>query len=337
MSAPASGGAHRAHRRSTRPRWLFAVIATAMAVLAVASVVHLGGGREDRAQSTAQSAWSVFDAVSVSGRVGAVPVVSVNGTIRAGGVKSRVLHEGDGRRITAGAPVLLSITAFDADDGKNLSPQGRPQLTVGPVDADTLGDELLDLVVDRPEGTRILVIRPVSASERAAGASSDVEIDVVDVLPSIAYGDEATGESAGVLQVAMRDEGPVITHGAEVPGGVTVQSLIAGDGAQVHEDDRVVAQFTVVGWNDGAVRASTWRTGMPELIDMTTAMRGLRQALVDQRVGSRLAISIPPDLAEGDDTLCVVIDVLGTEPAVSDGREASQSGPSSEQAAQSGA
>ena len=46
-------------------------------------------------------------------------------------------------------------------------------------------------------------------------------------------------------------------------------------------------------------------------------MRGLQTALVDQKVGSRLAITIPPDLAAGDDTLCFVIDILGTEPGLS--------------------
>ena len=61
---------------------------------------------------------------------------------------------------------------------------------------------------------------------------------------------------------------------------------------------------------------------------MLTAMTGLKQTLVDQRVGSRLAISIPPDLANGDDTLCIVIDILGAEPASDN---ASQSGASAEQ------
>ena len=48
---------------------------------------------------------------------------------------------------------------------------------------------------------------------------------------------------------------------------------------------------------------------------MSDIMPGLLQLLVDQRVGSRLAITIPPDQATGDDTLCVVIDILATEPS----------------------
>ena len=115
-------------------------------------------------------------------------------------------------------------------------------------------------------------------------------------------------------QREMSPEGPIITHSATVPDGVTTQALIKGDGVQVHENDRVVAQFTVLGWTDGVVRVSTWETGVPQVINLSTAMRGLQTALVDQKVGSRLAITIPPDLAAGDDTLCIVIDILGTEP-----------------------
>ena len=65
---------------------------------------------------------------------------------------------------------------------------------------------------------------------------------------------------------------------------------------------------------------------MPEVINLGTAMKGLATALVDQKVGSRLAITIPPDLAAGDDTLCVVIDILGTEPGTAtNGDQAPQS------------
>ena len=41
------------------------------------------------------------------------------------------------------------------------------------------------------------------------------------------------------------------------------------------------------------------------------------EALVDQRVGSRLVVTIPPELATGDDTLVAVVDVLGTSPGPS--------------------
>ena len=62
-------------------------------------------------------------------------------------------------------------------------------------------------------------------------------------------------------------------------------------------------------------------------LNLKTAMKGLSETLVDQKVGSRLAITVPPDLAEWDDTLCIVIDVLGTEPPVDEPQSQPQSGP----------
>ena len=157
------------------------------------------------------------------------------------------------------------------------------------------------------------------------GSTDTIEVDVVDILPSIATG-TAVDASVGPMSVEMSPEGPLISHIETLPGGVTTQTLIKGDGVQVHEGDRVVAQFTVLGWTDGVVRVSTWETGVPEVINLGTAMKGLATALVDQKVGSRLAVTIPPDLAAGDDTLCVVIDILGTEPgSATNGDHAPQS------------
>ena len=90
----------------------------------------------------------------------------------------------------------------------------------------------------------------------------------------------------------------------------------------MREHDRVVAQYAVIGWSDSLVRSSTWLDGMPQLVPLDSTMKGLAEALVDRRVGSRLAITVPPDLATGDDTLCIVIDILGTEPAGGDEPEA---------------
>lgn len=169
----------------------------------------------------------------------------------------------------------------------------------------------------------MVAFRTIAPGAGAPGATSGIEVDVIDILPSIAMG-TSVDATVGPLSVEMSPEGPIITHSATVPDGVTTQALIKGDGVQVHENDRVVAQFTVLGWTDGVVRVSTWETGVPQVINLSTAMRGLQTALVDQKVGSRLAITIPPDLAAGDDTLCIVIDILGTEPNLSGG-ESSQS------------
>ncbi|MDC4233351.1 peptidylprolyl isomerase [Actinomyces sp. B33] len=301
--------------RPGRARAAIVVIAATLllAVGIAAAMWAIHRGRGDSPGVDPQSAASVFDVVAVSGRVGATPVVALESPARVTALKSRVIATGAGRQITPDSPVLLAVTAFDGATGENLSPQGRPQLVVGAAGEADLGEDLAGLVIGQPEGTRLLVVRPIGGGDGPDAPA--VEVDVVDVLATIAYGDEVIGEQIGALQVTMSPEGPVIRHGEEPPGGITIQTLVAGGGGQVREDDALVAQFAVVGWADGMVRSSTWTTGVPELIVLERAMPGLRQALVDQRIGSRLAITIPPDMADGDDTLCVVIDLLGVEPA----------------------
>lgn len=260
--------------------------------------------------ATQSPSLALFDRVTVSGRVGATPTIEIKAPLEIDGFKARVLEEGSGREITEGSPVLVSVTAFDGTSGRMLSESGRPQMSLGIVGSGQIDDDLSRLVTGKREGTRVLAFRSITMGD---GSPNTIEVDVVDILPSIATG-TSVDASVGPMSVEMSPDGPIISHIDTLPGGVTTQTLIKGDGVQVHEGDRVVAQFTVLGWTDGTVRVSTWETGMPEVINLGTAMKGLATALVDQKVGSRLAITIPPDLAAGDDTLCVVIDILGTEP-----------------------
>lgn len=265
---------------------------------------------------------ALFDRVTVSGRVGATPTIEIKAPLEVDGFKARVLEAGSGREITEGSPVLVSVTAFDGNSGRMLSESGRPQMSLGIVGSGQIDEDLSRLVTGKREGTRVLAFRSITMGD---GSTNTIEVDVVDILPSIATG-TSVDASVGPMSVEMSPEGPIISHIDTLPGGVTTQTLIKGDGVQVHEGDRVVAQFTVLGWTDGTVRVSTWETGVPEVINLGTAMKGLATALVDQKVGSRLAITIPPDLAAGDDTLCVVIDILGTEPgAATNGDQTPQS------------
>ena len=272
--------------------------------------------------ATQSPSLALFDRVTVSGRVGATPTIEIKAPLEIDGFKARVLEEGSGREITEGSPVLVSVTAFDGTTGRMLSESGRPQMSLGIVGSGQIDDDLSRLVTGKREGTRLLAFRSIAMGD---GSKDTIEVDVVDILPSIATG-TSVDASVGPMSVEMSPDGPIISHIDTLPGGVTTQTLIKGDGVQVHEGDRVVAQFTVLGWTDGTVRVSTWETGVPEVINLGTAMKGLATALVDQKVGSRLAITIPPDLAAGDDTLCVVIDILGTEPgAATNGDQTPQS------------
>lgn len=308
----AGGSRARRHRRRRGRRW---IVVTVVVLALTAAGAALGVWSLDRGASAPQSgaqSGSALDNVLVSGRQGATPVVTVTSALHVVDAKYRTLIEGTGRTITRDSPVVLSVTAFDGATGNILSASG-PGMRVSKATTEALGDQLAGAVVGATEGSRLVFLRAIDPSERASGATSDLEIDVVDVMSSVADGKVPATASPGPLSVSLADDGPVITHTGAAPSELTTQVLLQGSGTQVASGDRVVAQYIVTGWSTGTVRSSTWSTGMPELITLDSTMAGLRDALIDQRVGSRIAVTIPPDLAEGDDTLCVVVDILGTQ------------------------
>ncbi len=320
MSSPFPDQRHRKRPKKRRLPWvLLGLVLALLLTLGTLAILRPWGEVNETAQSAPLGA---LDAVSVSGRAGATPVISLARPLTVGALKFRVLENGEGRDIISGSPVLLSLTSFDGTSGASKSPRGRPRLVVGHAHPEALGVDLASLVIGQKEGARIVTIRPLGSQ---ADGTTPTEITVIDILATSANGNENTGEDMGPLQVEMTADGPLVSHGASVPTGTSVQTLIRGDGPQVREHDRVVAQYAVFGWSDSLVRSSTWLNGMPQLIPLDSTMKGLSEALVDRRVGSRLAITVPPDLATGDDTLCIVVDVLGTEPAGEDGLEAEDS------------
>lgn len=249
-----------------------------------------------------------MDEVVVTGRQGAAPVLELLSPLKADRVQVREQFRGSGRTVEPDTPVLLSISAFDGQTGSNLQPHGLPTLLMDNANEDSLGATLADVVVGSTEGSRFVVGRRL--------ADGSTEVDVVDILYTIAKGTPAA-DTSGPLTVELTEAGPVISHaGSEPPGDLSVQVLLEGDGPQVQEGDQVVAQYLAVNWTSGTQIASTWDLGTPRLVELADAMPGLREALVDRRVGTRLAIVIPPEKATGEDTLCVVVDILGTMPGI---------------------
>lgn len=309
---PARRRSGRHHRRRRTTRVVLAVALVAVVTLGgFLAVLHVRGGGAGEQQSTIQSGGALDD-IRVSGRQGQTPVVTVTGSPHVVDAKFRTLVEGTGRTITEDSPVVLSVTAFDGTTGQILSEAG-PEIRVSTATTEALGDDLAAAVIGSTEGSRIVFLRAIDPSQQASGATSDLEVDVVDIMSSVANGTVPSTASSGPLSVTLADDGPVITHSGSAPTEVTTQVLLEGSGTQVASGDRVIAQYIVTDWDSGTVRSSTWSTGLPELIPLDTTMTGLRDALIDQRVGSRIAVTIPPDQAEGDDTLCVVVDILATE------------------------
>lgn len=280
-------------------------IITVAVILTLFMLLMFGGltlWQRNYAQPPVRYIEGALDCVSVEGRPGATPVVTLTKPLSLASSKNEVVVEGSGREILADSPVLLGIYAYSAQDGSSLTDTAAPRLIAGSAGETDLGEELAELVIGKNEGSRIVAVRPTAGGE--------TEIDVVDILPIVADG-VPVDPGPGPLVVDMTEGGPQITHTGSPPSGTTIQTLLQGDGPQIRSGDTVVAQYFVQKWTDSSVLASTWGDGQPKIVRMDQAMTGLQNTLIDQRVGSRLALTIPPEAGTGEDTLVVVVDILG--------------------------
>lgn len=307
----------------TRPRgrvaWVLAVVVLVAVMLIPLGVFALHGRPEPAAQASVAEALpadvALDDALEVTGRLGAVPVVTLRGTLTPPQEPvTDCVITGTGRQVDAGDGVLLSVSSFSGQDGTNTT-GGRGRRTYrGRLEADELGEQLAAAVRGRHEGSR-LVLRSGVAAER--GGSATAEVTVIDVMPTLAdaFPDSVPAQPVAddLPRLTMEPDGAVSVDlsGLEAPARGSATLLVQGAGEQVHDADTLVARYQVVSWATGQVRTTSYGWQVPPaLIHLGDTFAGLAQRLVDVHVGSRVLVTLPADEARGEEALAVVVDVL---------------------------
>lgn len=322
--APVTGAQRAIGRALGRPRprgpiaiGLAALAAVAIVLVPVGIAGLLGGSASGDATGAASATPTSVSAdgpvgsvLSVSGRVGAVPVLTLRGPLEAATtVHSDVLTQGDGREVTTGDAVLLSVATFSGLTGENTTgTESGTRLYRGLLEEKDLGSALARALDGTAEGSRVLLRAPAASTD----GSASTEITVVDVLPTLAQGDERDAPK-GAPKVSVDGAGvmSIDVSGTKAPSSSTAATLIEGTGRQVTAADRVIARYASAGW-DGHLRSSTYGdTVAPGVIDMRSTLDGIARSLVDVPVGSRVLLRLTADQARGDVPVTVVIDVLG--------------------------
>lgn len=290
--------------RSTRTQATLRARAAALVAAFVALVTLVGCADQDSPTEE-----ETVDAVAVSGQFGSVPVVTFTPPLPLAESSVDVLIEGEGRELAEGEPMLLSLTAYDGEDGELVEDREVGVAQTLTLSREDVGEDLFPVLVGAQEGSRLLLRQPIS--------EDDVDrmlLLVVDVLYTRARG-EAVEPREGLPTVSLADDGaPSISlPEGEPPTALVVQPLIRGDGAQVRRGQSVTLQYTGVAWESGTDYDSTWAQGkVPQTIAIDEVFPGLRDGLVDQPVGSQVLLVIPPGLAQGTETLVLVVDILAT-------------------------
>lgn len=252
-------------------------------------------------------------AVEVAGSAGQPPALTYTAPLDVPDTRSEVVWPGTGRELVDGGPLLLNLYAQDARDGTVLqnSYTDAPQWFA--LTDESVGSELADLLRGQRVGARLLLVEQ----------DDDVPVVlVVDVLPTQADGEPVAPVEGAPAVEPGEDGAPTVTVPSETapPTDLVVQPLVRGDGAQVEAGQVVTVRYTGVRWSDGEVFDSTWTEGTAPssvMIGIGEVIEGWEQGLLEQSVGSRVLLVVPPGLGYGGtanplagETLVYVVDIL---------------------------
>ncbi|MBM7825375.1 hypothetical protein JOD55_001202 [Arcanobacterium pluranimalium] len=265
----------------------------------VALIVGMGVGMIHTTHSKSDTALTIVS----HGEVGSPASISVTGSIHARDKGYKELVKGNGRVVADGTQLLYQASSYSYDSNGKLVNNNRDQFYAGKADKKGLGS-ISDAVVGKTEGSRIAVVNPDSSLTSA-------EIVVIDILSTTIQGQmkpySGTVPFPGIT--AGENNKPALGAIGQPVASLSVSELIAGKGAQITQHDAIFANYVLVDAN-GTVVEDTWNNPQPAYIEISKVFSGMRAGLVDQRIGSRVALAIPAQEAQGNHDLYAVVDIL---------------------------
>ena len=169
----------------------------------------------------------------------------------------------------------------------------------------------------------------VSASASASDSASDTASasTTPSADPSCTQSADVPDHDGSPFVTVTGDFGvrPTVEISTGTPSDKLVtETLVEGDGRTVEKGDLLVADYIGYIWDSCVVFDASYDRGQPSgfPIGISAVIVGWDQALVGQKVGARVVMSVPPSLgyvngndAAGiskDDTLVFVVDLVGT-------------------------
>ena len=127
---------------------------------------------------------------------------------------------------------------------------------------------------------------------------------------------EIGGEFGAAPEFTFPDSAP--------PADLQVEVLSEGDGPMVQPGAAVLADYAGMVWGQDATFDDSYSRGAPSMFSLNQVVQGWTEGIPEHSVGSRLLISVPPDLGYGpnggnpqagigpEDTIVFVVDLVET-------------------------
>jgi peptidylprolyl isomerase len=274
------------------------------------------------------SAGSESDGVKVSGAFGEKQTATFKTPLKASGLERTVLDKGKGAVTKAGQTLDVLISVYLGKDGKALGSEpvslkaGDSQM----IQAFTAG---IDCV---PIGSRVVVAAPAKDMYGDQG-NAQLGITAEDSLVIVT---DVIGEKKPLVPQVWKKDAPQVTFSGKgaptlklpktkPPKDLLLKVLRPGTGDVVKSGDTVTLDYQGTNWDTGKIFDQSYGK-QPASFATDQVVQGFGAALVGQKVGTRLVVSIPPKYGygtngnpqagiKGTDTLVFVIEIQKTAAA----------------------
>lgn len=274
-------------------------------------------------------------AAQVSDNYGAEPTVTLPPADQVGDrMERRVIVEGSGPELTAESTVMMKMSVWDFGTGQPSGEyQALPQsITLNGPD---LPPYLAPMLSGVKSGSRVAVIVPGAVMIGSTTGAENVApslfiVDVKEASPSATAGAAASGDpkppTQEMVTVSTDSSQPpqvTVTGGTVGKDEQIIDTVIEGTGETVVEGALVTVQYTGLLLDGGTEFDSSWsRGGTPTSFPTNGVVPGFANALVGQKVGSRVVTIFGSDLGYGDAgsppkipggaSLVFVVDIIDT-------------------------
>jgi peptidylprolyl isomerase len=311
-----------------------------LALLAALPLLFATACGHDSGSVTAKTAVPAAG-VKVAGEFGKKPQVTFPSGKPPATSSTQTISQGTGVAVKDGDSVVANLTAYSWDGKTNATSgstydDGAPQLIK--VDG-ALPSVVHKAFQDSKPGGRFLAVvakdsltaDQVNQAKSQGADTSIASVYVVDVMGvSTVKAAHGTATDPGVKGVKLEnpggDQAPKLTTKTDLPApkDLVTKTVIKGTGPAVKSGQTILVHYTGKIWGSDSEFDSSWGRGQPVMfpIGVGKVIKGWDQSLVGVPVGSRVLVTIPPDLGygkagsgdkiKGTDTLVFVVDVLGT-------------------------
>ncbi|MCZ4498534.1 MAG: hypothetical protein JWQ74_1087 [Marmoricola sp.] len=299
--------------RSFRSRLLAPVALVAASALVLTGC---GGGDDKPTDKPAKAAalgscdyqsGAASDAVKVTGTFGQKVTPTFTKPLTTTSLRRTVLTKGTGAVTKKGDNVSASISLFNGKDGKQVNVVRTPV---------AIGDASLPAWVDAgvscvPIGSRVVT---TALGKDVLGGSADTDTikatDTIVIVTDVVVATvKATADS---IKPGRTTALPKVTFGKSgkptlakltgtPPADYQLQILRKGTGAKVKAGDTVTVNYQGTSWDSNQVFDSSWDKGRaPASFRTDQVVPGFGAALIGQKAGTRLIVTIPPKYGYGD-------------------------------------